>query len=139
MNKGLQRYRAITLVILLTYRRLCTAPDKLSRLSRLRLKKSGQRKLNRYTMSRLSLLVPTIFKLYRMEKRRRSMCDGGQKYYSRAQNVYLVNKPTESLRVLSGLFTCGYDTTRNTARVSVLKFSQHVAFVVAFVLTIAKR
>ena len=46
---------------------LWTAMDNLSRLSRLRFKKSGQRKPNRYAMSRLSRLVPTIFNMNQME------------------------------------------------------------------------
>ena len=58
--------------------RLWTGADNLSRLSRLRLKKSGQRKPNRYAVPRLSRLVPTIFNVYQMKKEaaRRVWCAG---------------------------------------------------------------
>ena len=52
-----------------------TLSDSLSRLSRLGLKKSGQRNPNRYALSRLSRLVPTVFNMNRLEKWRRGVCD----------------------------------------------------------------
>lgn len=64
---GIAPARSYAKVFRRATRRHYTAPDKLSRLSRLRLKKSGQRKPNRYAVSRLSRLVPTIFNMYRMK------------------------------------------------------------------------
>ena len=62
---GLSHARSYAKVFRSPTTRHCTGLDTLSRLSRLRLKKSGQRKPNEYAVSRLSRLVPTVFNMYR--------------------------------------------------------------------------
>ena len=96
-------------------RRHCTAPDNLSRLSRLRLKKSGQRKPNRYAVSRLSRLVPTVFNMNRTEKEaaRRVWCAGRELNPRRKTGYMQRNRATQKgtpvafrLRVIrTALFT----------------------------------
>ena len=64
---GIAPARSYAKVFSRAIRRHRTAPDNLPRLPRLRLKKSGQRKANRYAMPRPPRPAPTIFNVYRMK------------------------------------------------------------------------
>ena len=104
---GLAPARSYAKVFSRAIRRHRTAPDNLPRLPRLRLKKSGQRKANRYAMPRPPRPAPTIFNVYRMKKEaaRRVWC-AGRELNSRHKTGFMQrNRATK--KVLPGLFTCG--------------------------------
>ena len=94
-----------------TTTRHCTGLDNVSRLSRLRLKKSGQRKPNEYAMSRLSRLVPTVFNMYRHgNEAARRVWRAGRELKSRLKNGFVqLNYATAPSRfwVLPSKILCG--------------------------------
>ena len=67
-----------------------TSLGNLSRLPRLRLKKSGRRKPNKDAASRLPRLAPTVFSMYPQENGvpRRVLC-AGREFYSRCKNALM--------------------------------------------------
>ena len=65
---GIAPARSYAKVFHLVFRRLWTGAGNLSQLSQLCFKKLGQRKPNRYAVSQLSQLVPTVFNMYRKKK-----------------------------------------------------------------------
>jgi len=78
-------------------RRLWTGADNLPRLPRLRFKKSGQRKPNRYAMPRPPRPAPTIFNVCRMKKRGGAACVVcGQRIKLAPQNRVCATRPCNS-------------------------------------------